>query len=167
MHISRFLSTVSLLLVATATVAAHADTFDFSAVGALGPFRGSGTLTTTSQGARQFFITAISGTGVTGLISPNGFRGNNNLLFPSNTPAVDRNGFSPDHFNVNIFDDGSGYFAYIQDEDNFTQFVPVNLTLSTLAAIPEPSTFFLLGTGLVSAAAMLRRRITSKAATDV
>jgi hypothetical protein len=171
-HISRLFSTIAILLVATASVAAHADTFNFSATGSSGQFSGSGTLTATPQGSGQFLITDISGTGVTGLIAPNSFRGNDNLLFPSNTPTVDRHGFSftdvngPDHFNVNIFNEGTGYFAFLQDEDNFTQFVPVNFALSTLPAVPEPSTFLLMGTGLFGAAALLRRKIVGNSATD-
>ena len=86
---------------------------NFSAVGVSASFNGSGT--TTPKRASRFLIT-----GVTGLIAPDGFRGNNNLLFPSDTPTLDSHGFSftdvngPDHFNVNIFDDDSGYFAYLR-----------------------------------------------------
>ena len=149
MSVSRFRSTLLLLIIAIATAAAHADMLNFSAVGVSASFNGSGT--TTPKRAGQFLIT-----GLTGLIAPDGFRGNNNLLFPSNMPTVDSHGFSftdlngPDRFNVNIFDDASGYFAYLQDEDNLTQVVPV-------FAVPESSTFLLLATGLLSAAALRRK----------
>ena len=160
---------IALLLVATAFVAARADSFDFAVNGGSGSFSGTGTFTTTSEGGGQFLITDITGTGVTGLIAPNGFNGNDNLLFPTSTPTLDSHGFSftdvngPDHFNVNIFDNISGYFAFLQDEDNFTETIPVTFTVSPTpegpSPVPEPSSFFLLGTGILSAAVLLRRRI--------
>jgi len=57
---------------------------------------------------------------------------------------------------VNIFNNGSGYFAFLDDEDNFTQTVPVTFALSV--ATPEPSTFVLLGTGLLGAIGAMRRK---------
>jgi PEP-CTERM motif len=165
------LPTIALLLVATASVAAHADSFNFAVNGGSGSFNGTGTFTTTSEGGGQFLITDISGTGVTALIVPNGFNGNDNLLFPSTTPTLDSHGFSftdvngPDHFSVNIFSNGSGYSAFFEDEDQFTATVPVTFTVSPAttvpppSAVPEPSTLLLLGTGIFSLAAILRRKL--------
>ena len=158
----RLLPVLALLSALAVPVAAHADTFNFSASGSAGGFSGSGVLTASSSGS-GFLITDISGTGVTGLIAPGGFNGNDNLLFPTATPTLDGHGFSftdvngPDHFSVNIFNDGTGYFAFLEDEDMFTQTLPVTFTLSP-AAVPEPSSFILLGTGILGMAEVARRK---------
>jgi hypothetical protein len=147
---------------ATSSLVAHADSFNFTINGSAGGFSGSGVLTTTLDGSGNYLITGISGTGVTGLIAPGSFNNNDNLLFPNNTQVVDSQGFSfsategPDHFDVNIFSNGSDYFAFFRDEDAFTATVPVSLNVS---AIPEPSTLFLMSTGFFGAAALFRRKI--------
>jgi len=148
--------------------AAHADTFNFSVNGSAGGFTGSGVLTTTDSSG-DHVITGLTGTGVTGLIAPDGFHRNDNLLFPDSNPALDASGFSftdvngPDHFNVNIFNDGTGYFAFLQDEDNFTATLPVTFELSNgNAPVPEPESLFLLGTGFLGAVTILRKRALSK-----
>ncbi len=144
------------------TGSAYANTYDFSVTGSSGTFSGAGTLTTTSIGSGEYLITGITGTGVTGLFAPGSFNGNDNLLFPSTAPQLSPNGFSfidlngPDKFDVNIFNNGSGYFAYLQDEDHFTETVPVTFVLS--ATIPEPSTLILLSTGLFGVTGVVRRK---------
>jgi hypothetical protein len=158
----RLLPAIALLSALAIPTGAHADTFNFSAIGSSEGFSGSGTLTATPEGSGEYLITAISGTGVTGLIAPGGFNGNDNLLFPSASPTLDPGGFSftdvngPDHYDVNIFNNGSGYFAFLDDEDNFTQTVPVSFVLN--AATPEPSTFALFGTGILGLAGVARRK---------
>src|ERR1700733_8260012 len=125
----QLLPNLALLSVFAIPAVVHADTFNFSAIGSSGSFSGSGTLIATSEGGGEYLITAITGTGVTGLFAPNGFNGNDNLLFPSASPTLDSHGFSftdvngPDHYDVNIFNNGSGYFAFLNDEDNLTQTV--------------------------------------------
>jgi hypothetical protein len=162
------LSSLALLSALAIPAAAHADTFNFSATGSSGPFSGSGTLTASPEGSGEYLISAIAGTGVTGLIAPSGFNGNDNLLFPAATPTLDSHGFSftdvngPDHYRVNIFNDGSGYFAFLDDEDNFTQTVPVSFTLAATTVTPEPSTFILLGTGILGLAGAVRRKFLSQ-----
>jgi PEP-CTERM motif len=161
------LSSLALLSALAIPAAAHADTFNFSATGASGSFSGSGVLTAASQGGGAYLISDITGTGVTGLIAPGGFNGNDNLLFPAADPTLDAHGFSftdvngPDHYQVNIFNDGTGYFAFLDDEDNFTQTVPVTFSVAT-AATPEPSTFVLLGTGILGLAGATRRKFLSQ-----
>ena len=162
-----FLS-LALLSVLAIPAAAHADTFDFTAVGGGGGFNGSGSFVATNDGGGEYTITAITGTGISGLVAPGGFDGNDNLLFPTSpTALVDNKGFAftdtegNTDFTVDIFSPSSGvYDAYFVDSDNFKATVPITFTLTnTTPVIPEPSTFLLLGTGLLGAAMFTRRRI--------
>ena len=159
----RILPALALVSALAIPAAAHADAFDFSAIGSSGSFSGSGTLTAAANGSGAYLITDITGTGVTGLVAPGGFNGNDNLLFPSAMPTLDTHGFSftdvngPDHYDVNIFNSGSGYSAYLRDEDNLTQTVPVTFSLSS-AATPEPSSLILLGTGVLGVLGLGRKK---------
>jgi len=151
---------------ATSSLAAHADTFNFDVTGSAGGYSGSGVLTTTMNGSGQYLITGITGNGVTGLTAPGGFHGNDNLLFTTSAPFVDANGFSftaesgPDHFDVNVFNNGSGYFAFFRDEDNATDTLPITFNVTPAASpVPEPSTLLLIGTGILGAAGSVRRKV--------
>lgn len=144
--------------------AARADTFSYTLNGGASGFSGTGTLTgNPSSTAGADLITAITGTGVTGLISPGAYAGNNNLLFATSTPIFDSHGlaFTDQNtsgvYEVNLHSVGTSYFATITDNDNFTATLPVQFSI-TSAVTPEPSTFALLGTGLLSLTGLVRKR---------
>lgn len=54
----------------------------------------------------------------------------------------------PDHFDVNVYNDGTGYFAFFRDEDNFTATLPI-----TFGAAPDRHR-------LLGAVGSIRRKIT-------
>jgi hypothetical protein len=150
---------------AASSLAARADTFNFTVSGGGGGYSGSGVLTTTLDGAGNYLITGLTGPGVTGIIAPGGFNGNDNLLFPTNAQTLDSNGFSfsamdgPDHFDVNVYNAGTGYFAFFRDEDAFTQTLPITFNVASASAVPEPSTLLLIGTGVLGAVGSIRRKV--------
>lgn len=150
------------------TLAAHADTFDWSLTApapSLGGFTetGSGTLTANLSGG-QWTISAITGT-VGGSLITGLATGGDNLLFPESS-LLDGNGLSfetTNGNNINIF----SFYApgsVITPGNNFGEFVNGGFTgvgvfsLSENAPVPEPSTLMLLGTGLLSIAGSVRRK---------
>ncbi len=145
--------------------AAHADTFDFSATGGGNGFSGVGSFVTTNQGNGSYLITGISGTGITGLIPVPEYGGNDNLLFPGSATKLDNSGFSFNdqmgntRFQVNIYADAPlSYEAVLLDSDGVGLNFPVTFTLTNTSAVPEPSSLLLLGTGVLGALGVARRR---------
>ncbi len=165
----------STLLLCTAGVAS-AESFTFNYTGIIGSPSNtvSGILTTTEQSAGVYLITGITdglfdGTAITSVLGTGSFvsDGNDNLLYyPAEatgiytTPAyIDYNGisFTTADGEFNLYFNGSSYAlaSTLNADDIYGTFA----LSPDVSATPEPSSLFLLGTGLLGACFMFRRKV--------
>ena len=168
------------------SLAAHADTFDFAFGNPANSFSGSGVLTTGSlEAPGEYLIASVTGTAETtpdgssliirSILAPgifptpsNGgsFPANDNTLFVRNgVGSLSGDGLSFSLSNgaqINLFNDGPGTDALLERINGTDVYEDVPVTITEVAATPEPSSFALLGTGLLGVAGVLKRRFASR-----
>ncbi len=167
----RFRSLVFSIAIMTASLAAHADSFHLT-------FSGSGengSVLLTAKGTAtsgEFLITSATGsidsTSIT-LLTPGTYPSvgpNDNLLFFPAIPSqasFDTDGVSfllADGTDYNLYQQAGQYFATMGAMRSVSDITSVVVT-SASAVTPEPSSFLLLGTGLLSVCGLVRLRLCS------
>jgi hypothetical protein len=181
MHLSNRVFALSAVLAATLTATAFADTYSFTiSTGSTSTTPGStfsatGTLTGTpdSSIASALELTSVTGgaqgydfTGIVPVGTNSDFTYDNLLFTDPNALHVDSEGILLDLTSpigtslAHVYETGGAYEVDVldpRDPGDVTPFAIDSFTL-TPSAVPEPSTFVLLGTGLLGALGAVRRR---------